>query len=733
MSNSNFRAGGYPESDGEDFSNDIAEASQPGSVGSYAPPRMGATATRTIGSFQLPQGILFRGPTLSGFAASFSSRDRAAPSEASQGSDRVVSSRPNPGPQGVRSVSASGIEPSQNSSGARSTLVLERQLNALSSALEEFIASNNERHKNTDDKLTYLTSIAERLISDRTVHSQTPTAGSVPLPTPARSLPESLVFTNPAPTSELTAIVIKVCSEARSRVGKKDAGPEDNGIKDHIRTQFYLMIHISSSKQIRAYFVDKFGNPETLPPQFAHPETGYIDPCPYWPGPLSAQIAWIPTYLLRFRLTIPNDQSDISKTLRNLSDEQIITYLNDGVYRTCQTVWRNMRKTPEELELARSSARRYQRRECKAAARGRHIQQIPSLQGPQFACLSHSGYVSAEESDSDGELTLKRPDYRSQWEINLYDAMDAAELDNIRNKPYGKHRLMPRKIEIVPCPIPQLQRGTGNGKFFVQIPLCVLSKSWQAKNAEEVQKSAHLLNLKLANKPDISAFLAKYPMATPAPADQLHDTASKDAHVRTEGGGPDTASGVPERGLQAPDVGNVGLSTVVESGPNQGSHTGKFKHFSHVCSTLNHSLESDIPIDPALTMDPDASETVPEDPIPRRPALKRAASGALLADPISVQPADLSHNPIVSPDPSSSLPPADPPYHSVQLFDMPPPPSPPLPTQLKENHEDSAPEAEPQTKRTRRSKPVPAEASKVTKPKRRGRPPGSKNKPRAQL
>ncbi|QRV79048.1 hypothetical protein RhiJN_07063 [Ceratobasidium sp. AG-Ba] len=694
MSNSNFRAGGYPESDGEDFGNETTEAIQPGSVGSYAPPRMGATAARMVGLFQLPQGNSFRGPTVSGFAPSFPSQDPTAQSAASHGPERAVSSRPNLGSQGVRSVSAASNEPLQNPSGARSTLLLERQLNALSSGLEEFMASSKEQHQSTDNKLTYLTNIVERMISDRTTHPQTSTASSTPLPTPPpTSLPGPLFSTNPAPTSETIAMVLKVCSEARSRVGKKEAGPEDNAIKDHVRAQFYQMINVSSSKQIRAFFVDEFGQPDTLPAQFADPETGYINPCPYWPGPLSAQTDWIPTYLLRFRSTISNDQSDVSKT--------------------CQTVWRNMRKSPEQLKLDMSSARQYQRRERKAAARGRQIRQIPSLQGPQFMCLSHSGYVSAEESDDDGGLIVKRPDYRPQWEINLYDAMDAAELNNTQAKPNGKGCFMPRKVEIVSCPIPQLQRGTGNGKYFVQIPLCVLSKSWQARNAEQVKKSTPLLNLKLANKPDISAFLAKYPMVTSTSADQLGNTASQDAHVHTEGGGLDVASGAPEQGLRGLDAGNVGLGTVLEPGPDQGLHT-----------------ENEIPIDPALTMDPDTSKTVPENPIPR-PALKRAISGTLLETPISVQPTDLSHNPIVPPDPSTHLP-VDPPYHSVQSFDMPPPPSPLLNTQLQVSHEDSAPEAGLQTKRPRRSKPVPVGASNITEPKRRGRPPGSKNKPRAE-
>lgn len=42
--------------------------------------------------------------------------------------------------------------------------------------------------------------------------------------------------------------------------------------------------------------------------------------------------------------------------------------------------------------------------------------------------------------------------------------------------------------------------------------ICGLSKSWREENAEEVKKYGHLLNSKITTKPDISTFLAKYPM-----------------------------------------------------------------------------------------------------------------------------------------------------------------------------------------------------------------------------
>lgn len=123
------------------------------------------------------------------------------------------------------------------------------------------------------------------------------------------------------------------------------------------------MLNIQAAKSIRPYFEDEYGEPDTLPEQFIDPETKYCQPYPHWKAPLTKQAAWVPTYILRFRSTISNDQSDLSILLRNLSDEQIIVLLSDGPFKSAQTAWRDLKKTDQELEAMRSNARRYQRAE----------------------------------------------------------------------------------------------------------------------------------------------------------------------------------------------------------------------------------------------------------------------------------------------------------------------------------------------------------------------------------
>ncbi|KAG8686953.1 hypothetical protein FRC08_012247 [Ceratobasidium sp. 394] len=278
--------------------------------------------------------------------------------------------------------------------------------------MEEHWRLDEERYKAIDEKLTQLLAIMGRQMVSGDLGASTPI-----LDQPAQNNTPALkpYLSNPSPTPELISIVSNVVTEARNRVGKKKGGPEDNTLKEHARNTFYRMLGISAAKSIRPYFEDDLGEPDTLPTQFVDPATKYCQPYPHWKAPLTKQVSWIPTFLLRFRSTIPNDQSDRSVLLRSLLDEQIIILLHDGPFKSAQTAWREMKKTDEEVEVMRASARRYQRADRKAAVRGEYTRTIQSLQGPEWEYLSHPGYVSQDESDDDGGLITKRPEYRAQW------------------------------------------------------------------------------------------------------------------------------------------------------------------------------------------------------------------------------------------------------------------------------------------------------------------------------
>lgn len=121
------------------------------------------------------------------------------------------------------------------------------------------------------------------------------------------------------------------------------------------------MLEIAAAREVRPYFEDEYGEPDTLPAQFIDPDTGYCRPYPHWKAALTKQAAWVPTFILRFRSTIPNDRSELSNVLRGLSDEAITILLHDGPFKSATTAWRDAKKSDVEVEAMRSNARRYQR------------------------------------------------------------------------------------------------------------------------------------------------------------------------------------------------------------------------------------------------------------------------------------------------------------------------------------------------------------------------------------
>jgi hypothetical protein len=107
-------------------------------------------------------------------------------------------------------------------SGQCSTLALERQINEMADAIEKYTSASEQRQKATDDTLMQILATMDRLaLANQSTALHTPFAS----PVPAETKP---YLSNPTPTSELTTIVFKVVSEARSCVGKRKGGADDN-------------------------------------------------------------------------------------------------------------------------------------------------------------------------------------------------------------------------------------------------------------------------------------------------------------------------------------------------------------------------------------------------------------------------------------------------------------------------------------------------------------------------
>ncbi|QRV74707.1 hypothetical protein RhiJN_02722 [Ceratobasidium sp. AG-Ba] len=398
-----------------------------------------------------------------------------------------------------------------NRAQSRNTIVAERQLNEIMDYLNAYSVANDAKHKQTQDMLSRLLEISEKHLPRSEANDDPQALAPANEPT-AIDAGFKIMLSNPPVTPELAAIVMKVVGEARSRIGKKKGGPEENSLKEHARKWFYRMIGITAAKFIPPHFEDEFGEPDTLPTAFIDPQTGYCIPRPHWKASLLKQIAWVPTYILWFKSPIPNDGSELSAVLRNLSDEQIVTLLHDGPLKTCQTTFRDMRKSDEEIQEMRGQALKYRRTERKASGRAQIIATIPSLRSQDWGFLSHPGYTSEDESDGEGGVVTKQPDYRAQWVTNIFEAIGIAQFQTAQSRPGICPSPPHRRIEIVKRPIPNLERGTGSSRVPIRIALCSISRSWRNTYPDELQKYQHLINHKANTKPDIDTFLAQHPM-----------------------------------------------------------------------------------------------------------------------------------------------------------------------------------------------------------------------------
>ncbi|KAF8670827.1 hypothetical protein RHS04_08537, partial [Rhizoctonia solani] len=304
------------------------------------------------------------------------------------------------------------------------TLNLEQQFDGLLHSIKEIKCINTEEYAQMEAKvdclLVLITNLASVGMTGTPVELQAPAALN-----PSNTLQP--LYLNPRPTPELIATVRKVVSETRLCVGKKKGNPEDNRVKEHAQISFYCMCAINAAKNAWPYFEDKHGKPNTLPVEFRDPVTGYCQPFPHWKALLIKQIIWVPMYIQRFKATIPNNSSELSKKLQALTNEQIVALLVDCPFKTVQALWHSSDKTGEELKQMCATARHYQWSKQKANICSEYVKAIPLLTGPEYKYLYQPGYVLSEETDDEGNLVTLKPAHQACWESNLIEAIQIAE------------------------------------------------------------------------------------------------------------------------------------------------------------------------------------------------------------------------------------------------------------------------------------------------------------------
>ncbi|CAE6438793.1 unnamed protein product [Rhizoctonia solani] len=417
--------------------------------------------------------------------------DKAQPSKAAKSSTRPPSTQ-------------NQIDCLKDTSRARSTIASERQYNDLKALVDESREAGEKKYQELGNKVDLILLTLNRLEA-----MQSPNQGVMPSSSTTQARDPSDNYQtypgNPSPTTELARIVSRVVATQKDRIGKKKGGNKENSLKDHTRRSWYATIDAESSSEIRVYFEHKNGEPDTLPVFFANPLTGYRRPHPHWKKSLASQMEWIATYIERFRAMIPNNNSELSSLLRGLSDEQIVIMLHDGPFKTAVTVWRNRKYTNEDIIRLQSNERRKHRATCKAKVRRLYTSDIPSLRGHDWEYLTHPGYMSPEESDLEGEVITMRPTHRAAWVNNLFGAIRSAEIKRGAQTP---------GLVVVDAPllIPKLEQRNSVSNTILRIPVCGLGRAWREENDKELQESANLVNFSLTVKPFIDNFLSEHPV-----------------------------------------------------------------------------------------------------------------------------------------------------------------------------------------------------------------------------
>lgn len=82
---------------------------------------------------------------------------------------------------------------------------------------------------------------------------------------------------------------------------------------------------------------------------------------PNWLQPLRDQLEWWPAFLQRVQRALPDDPI-LASLIRECPESVLYDKFRSGAFQTVKTKWRNAKLTEAEIEAAKRSARRAQRK-----------------------------------------------------------------------------------------------------------------------------------------------------------------------------------------------------------------------------------------------------------------------------------------------------------------------------------------------------------------------------------
>ncbi|KAF8759912.1 hypothetical protein RHS01_01388 [Rhizoctonia solani] len=581
----------------------------------------------------------------------------------------------------------------------RSVVTLERQVNELSTKLEAYQEASNAQQKLTNERLSDLFNLLSQRIPVSPAHEP----GSAPIiragqPSlaPQNVAPDQVIpardalMSNPMPWPELAEIISVVTT-----LSPPELGGLKNAIFEHNRKAWCRMLRCNNAGDISPPFEDQFGQPDTLPLIAIDPVTKYCHPFPHWNFSLASQIIWIPTFLSWFRAMIPNNNSELSLALSSLSDKDICILMERGPWKTARGAWRTMNKSPEALAESRAIRLKYHKSARKATIRLEYIRTIPALQGQEFEFLTAHNYMS-EEEEVDGVTLVRRPAFRASWVNNLFDAIQSAELDRLRSRNGQSFSPSPRQVLVVEAPIPKLERSTGRIKAAVLIAASSFSKSWKNKHISIYEQAAH-----------------RHPRPSIDGTPDVQETSN--------------TCGLDRRRTGCAQTGSFSdVSHDIDSEPEVGEYDGAYGRRAQTddIKSTEQEIAQSTRNDSNNLLEPTNHENGHD------ARYNFANKTILVSNHVPVDAPD--RPPFVTEEVAKAL------DHTIaaasnQAFSMPPPPvlTVPIDVLLSENHDIGADTIQ-QLLRTKDEQQSQLTDSKRAAPKKRGRPPGAKNKPKGQ-
>jgi hypothetical protein len=122
---------------------------------------------------------------------------------------------------------------------------------------------------------------------------------------------------------------------------------------------FYALVGFSAEEDPPPMYFLQDGSPDYFPDELKDQHLKSELLRPHWDKSLTSQLVWFDVFATRFYNTIPKD-SPIAPLVRDMPHDVLEETLKTCAFRTLSKKWKNLKKTPAQIEVTKRLARRSQ-------------------------------------------------------------------------------------------------------------------------------------------------------------------------------------------------------------------------------------------------------------------------------------------------------------------------------------------------------------------------------------